>query len=356
MLKPGDRFGDYRVRELLGRGGMGEVWRMELESSGRSFAVKILDPELVAKDREFRKRFACEAEIAMVVRHPNLVRVYDVGEDPDSGLCYLIMDYMGGGSLADRLSKRGKYAVEEAMDIVVQLADVLELARIDGVVHRDIKPDNVMFTSDGVPKLTDLGIARRRSVPADLNVTMPGFMIGTPEYMAPEQMIDSHGVDSRADIYSLGILFHELLTGRCPNAGLTAVQVLRRATKGEGIADVRTVEPNVPVFVARLISKMCETDVEKRIATPGEVAQAIRAIKEGRDPFAPPKTRDVRMRRRRRLWWIIAAGTLLAFALLAADVTVYWLFLRKPDAEEEVDGDDFADDFYVPDAAMTSVR
>lgn len=333
MLTPGGMFGDYRVIERLGKGGMGEVWRVEIESRRQPFAVKILDPALAAQDREFRKRFVREAEIAMAVRHPNLVRVYDVGEDPDSGLCYIIMQYVGGGSLSDRIAADGPLPTDEALDIVAQLAGVLETARLDGVVHRDIKSENILFSTEGVPMLTDLGIARCRFAASATTVTKTGFMLGTPAYMAPEQMLDSHNVDCRADIYSLGIVLFEMLTGRRPNEGVTTMQLLKKAATGEPIPDVRTVAPGVPGPVAKLIARMCEIEVDKRLATPAAVAEAVTAIRAGEDPFSPRPTRRTLSCRRRKLRRIILAAAVAAVAVIVADFAVYWFLLRKPPAE-----------------------
>ena len=346
MLKPGEMFGDYRVVKRLGKGGMGEVWQLEIESRHQLFAVKLLDPALVARDREFRRRFVREAEIAMAIRHPNLVRVYDVGEDPQSGLCYILMDYVGGGSLADRLDRGGRLPVEDALDIVFQLASVLEVARIDGVVHRDIKPDNIMFDSDGTPMLADLGIARRQFDHGCTMLTMTGFMLGTPGYMSPEQMLDSHEVDSRADIYSLGIVLYEMLTGTRPNADSTTLQLLQRAMQKASVDDIRKLSPELSEPVAELVMRMCETDVEKRISTPGAVADAVMAIREGRDPFAPmPKSRKTP---HRRLWLILSVAAVLAALVIAADFAAYWFFLREAPPSDEREEPEEDDIFYIP--------
>ena len=192
---------------------MGSVFLLE-NAEGAQVAAKILDPES-AGDHESRKRFLREAQLALGVKHPNLVEAYDVGEDPKTGLCYILLEYVPGGSLADYLKENGALPIEDAVAVVQAMASVLELAREKGIVHRDIKPANIMFDADGTPKLADLGIARK-SVAEDIKtttLTQTGAMIGTPAYMAPEQMLDAHNVDTRADIYSLGVVFFEMLTG-----------------------------------------------------------------------------------------------------------------------------------------------
>lgn len=281
MLKSGDRFGDYTVERLLGRGGMGSVFLLE-NAEGGQVAAKILDPA-TAGDHEARRRFVREAQLALGVEHPNLVQTYDVGEDPETGLCYILMEYVPGGSLADRI-KKGPFAVNDAIRIVYQIASVLELARQKGVVHRDIKPGNIMFGADGKAKLADLGIARGGLAGTETTtVTQTGMMIGTPAYMAPEQMLDAHHVDSRADIYSLGIVFYEMLTGERPNKDDTVVQLMAKAVAGEPIPDVRKLRPEVSASVAELISLMCAMKADERISTPYEVTTAISQIVHGRE-------------------------------------------------------------------------
>ena len=281
MLNPGDRFGDYTVVRLLGKGGMGAVYLLE-NANGAQVAAKILDPAS-AGDHETRRRFVREAELALGVKHLNLVETYDVGEDPDTGLCYILMEYVPGGSLADRLRK-GPLSINEAISIVYQIASVLELARQKGIVHRDIKPANIMFDAEGTPKLADLGIARGGLAGTETTtVTQTGMMIGTPAYMAPEQMLDAHHVDSRADIYSLGIVFYEMLAGQRPNPTDTVVQLMAKAVAGEPIPDVRTMRPEVSAAVAELVSLMCAMKADERVATPREVTTALSQIAHGRE-------------------------------------------------------------------------
>ena len=299
MLKPGDTFGDYRVVKLLGQGGMGAVYLLE-DAEGAQVAAKILDPA-TAGDHESRKRFVREAQLARGVEHPSAVEVYDVARDPDSGLCYILMEYIPGGSLADRIETQGPLPIRHAIRIVYQIASVLELARPRGIVHRDIKPANIMFAADGTPKLADLGIARGGKTGTETTVTQTGMMIGTPAYMAPEQMLDAHNVDTRADIYSLGIVFYEMLTGVRPNKDDTVVQLMAKAMKGERIPDVRKMRPEVPASLAKLLAMMVVPNRASRISTPGEVANALAVLVRGGRLGDAPGVRAVSARRRRRL-------------------------------------------------------
>lgn len=328
----GDAFGDYRVVRLLGKGGMGEVWLLR-SPSGEEVAVKLLD-EGPSPDHASRKRFIREAEVAMEVKHPNLVETYDVGEDPDSGLCYIIMEYMPGGTLSDYIKSNGALEIDDAVAIVDAMASVLELAQKKGIVHRDIKPANIMFDLNGTPKLADLGIARRRFADSETTtLTQTGVMIGTPAYMAPEQMLDAHHVDTRADIYSLGIVFYEMLTGERPNKDDTVVQLLARAVKGEPIPDVRTLRPEVSSSLAQLLNMMVLPDRNGRIATPWQITNAIESISSTGRLEVPQDTnrggstgrwRRVRIQWR-RAWSSISWKVLAAMGVLACAAIMFFV-------------------------------
>ena len=273
LLEPGGKFGEYDVLRLLGKGGMGEVYLIR-GASGHEYAVKVM--AVAAEDEDSRKRFAREAAVAMEIAHPNLVHVYDIGEDPDTGLCYIIMEHIAGGNVTDRLASRGRFKVNEAVAVTAQIASALEAAHQKGVIHRDIKPDNIMFDDDGKPRLADLGIAKVTGGDRSATLTETGMMIGTPAYMSPEQMIDSRLVDARSDIYSLGLVLYEMLAGRRANADATVVEILAKAIKGEEIPDVRSVCADVPEALARLVARMCAPRKEDRPATAAEVVDLLK--------------------------------------------------------------------------------
>ena len=338
MISEGDSFGDYTVVCLLGKGGMGSVWLLR-SPTGEEIAAKILDEESAA-DHDARKRFLREAELAMGVKHPNIVETYDVGEDPDTGICYILMEYMPGGTLADYIKAYGAMEIDDAVAVVRAMTSVLELARQNGIVHRDIKPANIMFDQDGVPKLADLGIARMSA--GDTNtttLTQTGAMIGTPAYMAPEQMLDAHHVDTRADIYSLGIVFYEMLTGERPNKDDTVVQILAKAVQGEPIPDVRTLRPEVSASLAQLLNMMVVPDKEGRISTPGQIVNAIDIIERtgkfdvnSADKSRRTNSKSSRGRRRRtwiklrRIWKSLSWKYVLPIAVLYAMVAAVFAF------------------------------
>ena len=311
VLNIGGKFGDYDVLALVGRGSMGAVYRIRDPKTGNEYACKVMFPEVAKRNPEYRKRFAREAAFAMSIRHPNLISVYDVGEDPETGLCYLIMDYVPGGTVEDRLARGGRFPIEEAVSVIAHVASALAVADSKHVVHRDIKPANIMFAADGTPKLADLGIARFNDGSATTTVTSAGMIVGTPAYMAPEQMTDSHSVDIRADIYSLGTVFFEMLTGQRPNEGCSVVELLAKAIKGEGIPDVRTIRPEVSASVAQILNLMCAPKPENRISTPQQVVEMFSRLENGQAliaPSAPRRSRKMTARRRRRMLVRIAAG------------------------------------------------
>ena len=284
LLKPGDMFGDYRVVCQLGKGGMAEVWLLEIESRKEFCAVKLLYPEK-AGDRNTRRRFLSEARLSMEIPDPNLVRVFDIGEDPDSGLCYILMEYVPGGTLADWLADLGRLPMATAVSLTRDVALMMERTLLPrGIVHRDLKPSNIMFASDGSFRLADLGSAHidgsgeRGLSPSSTG--MMGVFLGTPAYMAPEQMLDPADVDYRADIYSLGVIFFEMLTGSHPYPNLSAVQIMARAVTGEAIPDVRTVCPTVPAVLANVIRAMCEPKREARVESPQWIADCCGRVLE----------------------------------------------------------------------------
>ena len=327
-LKPGDRFGDCTVDRLLGHGSMGYVFLVKA-SDGTLYALKVMSPELAKKDSTYKERFLREAEFAMKIRHRNLIPVHDAGEESERGFCYILMDYMPGGTVKDLVREKGALPVAQAIQIATQVAVAMEVAHLHGIIHRDIKPDNIMFDADGVPKLADLGVARFEAN-AHQN-TQRGMIVGTPAYMAPEQMIDSHHIDERADIYSLGLVLYEMLAGKSPNIGSTVMGLLAKSIKGEPLPDVRTMRPEVSASVAYVLSLMLAPKVEQRPHTSRAAADLLtRAaagsllIPEPSTPnnadVAPPKPEQ--SPRRKRPAFIIL---LVIVALVGALAAVWWI-------------------------------
>jgi len=214
-LAAGVELDGYRLEQELGRGGMGIVYLATQKSLGRKVAVKVLPRRLVG-DPEFVARFEREALALAALNHPNIVQVIDKGISGE--VCYLVMERVEGVSLR-RLLEGGKLAPEQALAIVPQICAALEYAHAKGIVHRDIKPENILVSTDGHVKITDFGLARilHGEGPAGReNLTRTNVLMGTPDYMAPEQRERAKSVDHRADIYSLGVVFYEMLTGELP--------------------------------------------------------------------------------------------------------------------------------------------
>ena len=277
MLERGETFGKYKVERMLGTGGMGAVYLVRHSVLDSLFALKILDAATAQKGGDFVTRFIREAKLASNIRHPNLAAVHDAGLDEATGLYYLIMDYLPGGTLRDRIHERGRLPADEAVRITRQIAAALVTAHERGMVHRDIKPENIMFAADGSAKLADLGIAKGTGE-QDTLVTMASAVFGTPAYMAPEQATDSSSVDGRADIWSLGVVLYEMLSGARPYEGNGLGAIVKQLLSAEPFPDVRAIAPDVPVSLGELVGDMCKKDVSRRIASARDLLARLASI------------------------------------------------------------------------------
>ena len=264
----GKNFGPYRVVEKLGEGGMAVVYRAFQESLGRYAAIKMLRSEL-ARDEEFVNRFRREALAAANMDHPNILHVYDAGAA--HGMYYIVMGFVDGGSLKDLIAQ-GPLDPEYAVAITIQLAEALDYAHRHGVIHRDVKPSNVLMTRDGRPMLTDFGIAKALYETEAL--TRTGATIGTPEYMAPEQ-IQGQPVDGRTDIYALGIVLYEMLTGWAPFSAPTPVATLYKQVN-EPPPPLGQVNIKVPGWLEGVVARAVAKRPELRYQQAGEFAEALR--------------------------------------------------------------------------------
>lgn len=273
VLQPGEKFQGYVVEKLLGRGGLGSVYLVRHEMLDTLYAMKILDPKVAGENPDYVKRFVREAKIASKIRHPNLVTVHTVGHDEAKGVYFLVMDYVSGGNLRPVIGMGGPMDHRAAVRIVAQVASALAAGEPFGVVHRDIKPENIMMEPDGSVKLVDLGVAKVRG--ADSLKTAAHTIFGTPNYVSPEQAVDSSAVDARADVYSLGVVLFELLCGRRPYEGDTHTAVLQQVLSPNPIPDVRTFNPKVPERLALLVQLMCAKDPDKRLGSSSELLAAL---------------------------------------------------------------------------------
>src|SRR5271166_202804 len=229
----------YELNHLIARGGMAEVYRARDRLLDRSVSLKVLFPELTV-DRSFVERFKREARAAANLSHPNIVPVFDWGED--SGTYFIVMEFIDGRPLSSILKSAGPLSAERTADIASHVAAALGYAHKHGVVHRDVKPGNVLITDDGQVKVTDFGIAR--AVNTEESLTQTGAVMGTATYFSPEQA-EGLGVDSRSDIYSLGVVLFEMAVGRPPFTGDSPVAVASKHVRDTPVLP-RAANPAVP--------------------------------------------------------------------------------------------------------------
>lgn len=273
MSQPDIEIPGYDIESRLGKGGMATVYKARQHSFDRYVAIKILKPDY-CEDEDFCQRFLMESMIVAKVSHSNVVQVYDVGEYKNS--YYLSMELLSGGDLSHKLRKG--LTVSEAIKITKQTASALDAAHRKGIIHRDVKPDNILFREDGAAVLTDFGIAKETA--SDINLTQTGFMVGTPKYMSPEQVRGSQ-VGPPADIYSLGILFFQLLTNRVPFDGNTAVAVAMKQ-----VNDPVPLLPEPLQKLQPIVDKLLAKNVDERYQNAAEVIRDLETIDAGTEYFA----------------------------------------------------------------------
>ena len=266
-----EKIGRYEIKSELGRGGMATVYRGYDPRFEREVAVKVLPPELLHADPQFRMRFEREAKIIAKLEHPAIVPVYDVGEENNQP--YFVMRYMSGGSLTDRI-KKNVFTVAEALKVIEQVAPGLDEAHGSGIVHRDFKPSNILFDNKNAPYISDFGIAKMTQSQAG-SVT-GSAIIGTPAYMAPEQA-QGDKVDGRADIYALGIILYEMLTGKQPYEADTPMGVaIKHIT--DPVPHILDANPNLPYDIEEIIQQAMAKDPQDRYATAQEMVDALREV------------------------------------------------------------------------------
>jgi predicted Ser/Thr protein kinase len=264
--------GNYRVERELGRGGMGVVYRATEIATGEAVALKVLSREF-ALEPDYVKRFKRETEALDRLDHPNIVRVFRVGEH--EGLHYYAMDFVEGRSLGAMLSGGDRLGVERALDLAIEVATALGHAHKAGIIHRDIKPGNILLDREGKPKLTDFGIARLTYA---TRMTRTGDIVGTPEYMSPEQAKGS-AVDAPSDVYSLGVVLYELLTGKVPFEGATALEIIKKH-QYEQPANIRELNRAVHDGLARVVMKMLAKEPKERYKSAEQVATALLVVRD----------------------------------------------------------------------------
>ncbi|HET6180005.1 MAG TPA: serine/threonine-protein kinase [Candidatus Sulfotelmatobacter sp.] len=274
------RFGRYEVVGDLGRGAMGIVYKARDPQIDRLVALKTVplrgqEPE---EEQEFRRRFLNEAQAAGRLHHPGIVSVFDVGEDPETHDPYIVLEYVAGEALNRMLSRERKLPLPKALQLVEELAEALDYAHAQGVIHRDIKPGNILITLEGHAKIADFGIAK-------LNLsqnTLPGKVFGTPAYMAPEQL-SGEGVDGRSDLFSLGVILYAMLVGRSPFRGDNASTVCFNVANREPVP-VSALDLNLPPELDAVVARAMAKVPANRYQRGAEFAQAVRGLREQLSP------------------------------------------------------------------------
>jgi serine/threonine protein kinase len=325
------RIGHFDVMRVLGRGGMGVVLEAFDSHLQRNVALKVLDPDL-SNDDTAKQRFCREARAAASITHENVVAVHQVQKAEGGALPFMVMQLISGETLEQRLAREKKLSVREIVRIGMQAARGLAAAHAQGLVHRDIKPGNILLESqyDRV-KLTDFGLAR---VAEDLKLTRTGFVSGTPLYMAPEQARGEQ-TDPRSDLFGLGAIMYEMSTGQTPFKGDSALSVLRQITEVKH-RPLREIEPNVPEWLADLIDELLAKKPEDRYQTATDVAEVLEYhwvhMQASSEELPAVCQVEIRQRRRRTQLTIAVIGaTLLALGLVAGS----FLSNRDPLASAE---------------------
>jgi serine/threonine protein kinase len=277
------KLGRYEIVRELGKGAMGIVYLAKDPLIGRLVALKTIRPSAHADDedtREFQARFVREAQAAGILNHPSIVTVHDIGQDEPSGMSFIAMEYVEGQNLKEMLAQGRPLSFEQAADIVAQVAEGLDFAHAKGIVHRDVKPANIILLEGNRAKITDFGIAKITSGVANLTTT--GQFLGTPNYMAPEQ-IKGTPVDGRSDIFSLGICLYECLTHRKPFGGDSLTSISYKIVH-EPFPPLSEINPTIPEGFGDVVTQCLEKDPAKRYQRGKDMANALRAVIRGERP------------------------------------------------------------------------
>lgn len=273
-LTTGSTFaGRYKIIEELGKGGMGKVYKVLDKEVNAKIALKLIKPEIAA-DKKTIERFKNELKTARDISHKNICRMYDLNKE--EGSYYITMEYVEGQDLKSLIRQTGQLAMPTTISIAKQVCEGLSEAHKLGTVHRDLKPSNIMIDKEGSARIMDFGIARSLSAKG---ITGAGVMIGTPEYMSPEQA-EVKEVDQRSDVYSLGIILYEMVTGRVPFEGETPLSIAMKH-KGEMPKDPRELNAQIPEDLSQVILRCMEKDKKKRYQSAGEVRSELNGIEQG---------------------------------------------------------------------------
>jgi len=275
-LREGAKLGRCRIERVLATGGMGTIYIAQHEALDKTVVVKVLPPNLAA-DPEYQKRFLREARAAAKLEHPNIVQIYDAATESD--MPYIVMQYIEGQDLQVLLDKKGRAPLGDSLSITKKVAQALAFAHKQGIIHRDIKPSNIMISKQGKVMVTDFGLARHISGTMSATVTQGGIVLGTPDYISPEQAMGER-TDGRTDIYSLGCTIFRMIAGRPPYEDPNPVTVMMKHVRDTDQPPLlRKLVADVPEVVEKMVDKMLKKNPSERYQTMEEVVAAIDACK-----------------------------------------------------------------------------
>ena len=270
------KIGRYILQEKLGEGSMGSVWLSFHTGLNLPVAIKLLNMDLANEDQEYLTRFMQEGRLAGQLNHKNIVRIYDAGTEGNHA--FIVMEYIEGCDTLELLEARGALPPDEVLGLAIGVAEALQEAHSLGIIHRDIKPDNILATNEGRIKLADLGLAKQ--INDDFGSTMAGVALGTPYYIAPEQALDAMKADARSDIYSFGATLYHLLSGFLPYEGDNVMGVMLRHTNEELVPPQEKC-PGLPESFCRVICKMMEKDPDDRYQSCAELLEDLNKLRYG---------------------------------------------------------------------------
>jgi len=284
------KYGRYEIVRELGKGSMGVVYEAHDPHIDRSVALKVLRPDRVTSEA-FVERFFKEAKAVGRFSHPNIVTVYDVGQD--HGTIYIAMEFLEGKPL-DNAIREKSFTIDEMINIGAQVAETLDCAHEKGIIHRDIKPSNILLMSDGHITITDFGIAHIED-PSAAQLTQAGEILGTPAYMSPEQVV-GRPVDGRSDLYSLGVILYELSTGKRPFRGSNLAAVFKAVTQ-DSPPEPAKINSDIPLDLSRVIMKSLRKAPDDRFQTGTAMVEALKSCVRQRKPSVPGETPGRKKRR-----------------------------------------------------------
>ena len=324
----------YRIESLLGEGGMGAVYKAYDLEVGRTVALKVLRPEIATRP-EAMQRFKQELLLASKISHKNILRIHDLGDI--DGIKFITMAFVEGSDLADLIEKTGRLPLERALKFSKQLCIALEAAHNEGVVHRDLKPQNILIDATDTPYVSDFGLAK--SLESEITMmTRTGQILGTPRYMSPEQ-VEAQNVDHQSDLYSLGIIMYEMFTGQMPFRGESTMQLLYQRVNASPI-DPRRVCPDLPQYLANIVLKCLEKDVTKRYNSAREILADLEGEHAPETKAPAPRARDanqtisIQLPKPSRRGVLGLAGVCAALALSFVIPGVRHLVFRSTDSSK----------------------